>query len=130
MQEAVLTSGQWHLQAFIRTDGLTTDQGISLRIYDPLQPQRLDIRTDALTGTHEWMKVERVLVVEAQTALVQVEVMRQASLKIDNKISGKAWIDAVELRPIVRSSPHPSRVPLKKAERGRPKPSTTQARWV
>jgi hypothetical protein len=70
-----------------------------MRIYDALQPQRLDTRTDPLTGTHEWTKVERVFVTEARTTLVQVEIMRQASVRIDNKITGKAWIDAVELLP-------------------------------
>ncbi len=48
-QEAVVTPGKWQLQGFVRTSGITTDQGIYLRIYDAAQPQRLDIRTDALT---------------------------------------------------------------------------------
>jgi hypothetical protein len=86
-------------QAYIRTDGLTTDQGVSVRIYDALQPQRLDTRTDPVTGTHEWTQVDRVFVTAAETTLVQVEIMRQALLRIDNKIAGTAWIDAVDLRP-------------------------------
>jgi hypothetical protein len=98
-QQAVLGPGRWRLQAYIKTAGLTTDQGISVRIYDALQPQRLDTRTDSLTGTHEWTKVDRVFVTAAQTTLVQVEIMRQASLRIDNKIAGTAWIDSVDLRP-------------------------------
>lgn len=98
-QQAVLTPGRWSLQACIRTDGLTTDQGISVRIYDALQPQRLDTRTDPLTGTHGWTQVEQVFVTAAKTTLVEVEIVRRASLRIDNKIAGTAWIDAVELRP-------------------------------
>jgi hypothetical protein len=98
-QQAVLPPGKWKLQAFVKTDCLTTDQGISLRISDALQPQHLDIRTDPLTGTHEWTKVERVFAIEAKTTLLQVEIMRQPSLRIDNKIAGKTWIDAVELHP-------------------------------
>jgi len=98
-QQAVLPPGKWKLQAFVKTDSLTTDQGISLRISDALQPQRLDSRTDPVMGTHEWTKVERAFAIGAKTTLVQVEIMRQASLRIDNKIAGKAWIDAVELRP-------------------------------
>lgn len=98
-QQTVLKPGKWRLLAFIRTDALTTDQGVSLRLYDALQPQHLDVRTYPLTGTHDWTKVERVFTTRAKTTLVQIEIMRQPSLKIDSKIAGKAWIDAVELRP-------------------------------
>ncbi len=97
-QQTVITPGKWRIRAVIKTDGITTDQGVSLRVLDPTQPQRLDIRTDPLTGTHDWTTVESIFDV-ARTMLVQVEVTRRASMKFDNKIQGEAWIDSVDLSP-------------------------------
>jgi hypothetical protein len=77
---------------------------------DPLRPSPLDSQIEAsenvradrvrdIAGTREWTKLERVFVTAATTSLVQVEIMRQASLRMDNKIAGTAWIDAVDVRP-------------------------------
>ncbi len=98
-QETVIPAGKWQLRAFVRTSGITTDQGIFLRIYDPAQRQRLDVRTDALTGTHDWTKLERVFEVGSGTKLLRVEIDRAASTKFDSKVEGTAWIDSVELSP-------------------------------
>jgi hypothetical protein len=99
-QETVLFPGKWRVGAFARTDGLTTDQGIAVRIVDPVQSRRLDVSTEALTGTHGWTKLERVFDVSPQTRLVRVEIFRGASSQFDNKVAGKAWIDGVELTPV------------------------------
>lgn len=97
-QQTVVTPGKWRLSAFLKLEGITTDQGISLRVLDPTQPQRLDVRTNPLTGTHDWTKVESVFEV-AHTMLLRVDITRQPSRKFDNKIEGKAWVDSVELSP-------------------------------
>ncbi len=101
-QRVVLYPGTWRIAAFVKTRNITTDQGIGVRIFDAVQSRRLDVRTDTLTGTHGWTKLERSFVVDQATTLAQVEVFRQPSLKFDNKVAGKAWIDAVELSPVQR----------------------------
>ena len=98
-QEAVISPGKWHFEGFIKTSGITTDQGISLRIYDAAQPRNLDIETQSLTGTHDWTKIERIFDVRPPTTLVRIEVVRHASLKIDSKITGRAWLDSIALAP-------------------------------
>jgi hypothetical protein len=104
-QETVLTPGKWHLQAFVKTQKLTTDQGISVRILGTAQSAHLDVRTDELAGDHDWTKVERSFIVPPETGIVRLEVMREPSLKIDNKIAGRVWVDSLELKPI----PEPNR---------------------
>ena len=99
-QDTVVTPGQWRLRAFLKLDGITTDQGVSLRIYDPAQPARLDARTDGRTGSMPWNEVERDFVVGPETKLVRVEIMRGLSRRIDSKIAGRAWVDSVDLSPI------------------------------
>ncbi len=99
-QDAVVTPGQWKVHAFVKLDGITTDQGISIRVYDPAQPQRLDARTDTRTGTSGWSEVERAFAVGPETKRVRVEIIRAASRRIDSKIAGRAWVDSIVLSPI------------------------------
>jgi tetratricopeptide (TPR) repeat protein len=89
--------GAYRFQARVKSEGLTTDQGVRLRIYDPESPGRLDISTDALLGSTDWRLLEKTIEVSPATRIVVVEVARQPSLKFDNKIAGTLWLDAVSL---------------------------------
>ena len=103
-QLAFVRSGPYHFHASIRTEGLTTDQGIRFHIYDAELPARLDVFVGQFKGTTPWSPVERELTLPPQTRLLRVQVIRQPSMKFDNKISGTAWIDEMRLEPIS----HPS----------------------
>jgi hypothetical protein len=97
-QQTVLTRGRWRAEAFVRTDGITTDKGVELRIYNPVEPQSLDARSQGMTGTQGWSKIDQTFDVREDTEVVRIEIMREASLKFDNKIAGRAWIDSVAIR--------------------------------
>ena len=99
-QDTVLAPGKWRLSAFVKTAGMTTDQGVGLRVYDAAQTRRMEARTESLTGTRDWTRLEREFEVRPETKLVRVEVFREASTRFDNKIEGRAWIDFVELAPV------------------------------
>jgi len=99
-QVAVLSPGTWRVRARIRVDGITTDRGLSLRVFDPESSSRLDVRTAPVTGSTEWLPVEIAFQVPQATKLVQVQLFREPSWKFDNKIAGTAWVDAVELTPV------------------------------
>jgi hypothetical protein len=99
-QRAFVKPGPYRFQASIRTQGLTTDQGLQFRIFNAEMPARLDVAFDQFTGTRPWSSVEHDLTVPPQTRLLQVQVVRRASMKFDNKVSGTAWIDALRLEPI------------------------------
>ena len=51
-----------------------------------------------------WSPVEQDLAVPPQTKLLRVQVIRQPSMKFDNKVGGTAWVDELKLEPIS----HPS----------------------
>jgi tetratricopeptide (TPR) repeat protein len=104
-QQTFVTPGSYRFHATIRTDSLTTDQGIRFRVLDSETPGRLDVTFGHFTGTNPWSEVEYGLVVPRATRLLQVQVMREASLKFDNKIDGTAWIDDVSLKPAPLHSP-------------------------
>jgi hypothetical protein len=98
-QTAWVLPGMYRFQAWVRTRNLTTDQGLRFHLFDAESPQRLDLTTEQLTGTHDWTLVEKTFLVPSGTNLVTVQLARNASLKFDNKIIGVAWIDAVSLVP-------------------------------
>jgi len=104
-QLAFVRSGPYHFHASIRTDGLTTDQGIRFRISDAELPTRFDVVFGQFKGTMPWSSVEQDLTLPLQTKFVRVQVIRQPSMKFDNKISGTAWIDEMRLEPISHPSP-------------------------
>jgi len=96
-QIAVVPPGWYRFEAYVRTEDLTTDQGIGFRIFDAENPKRLDVRTEQLTGTHEWTRIELKFLAPQEARLLQVQVVRPQSGRIDNQIRGTVWIDSVKL---------------------------------
>ena len=105
-QLTLVRPGHYRFRAFIRTEGVTTDQGIRFRISDAEVPARLDEVFGQFTGSTSWSSVDHDLIVAPETRLVRIEVIRQPSMKFDSKVDGTAWIDQLKLEP---STPHSSR---------------------
>jgi len=104
-QLAFVRPGTYRFQAFIRTEALTTDQGIRFRISDAEVPARLDEVFGQFIGSNPWSSVDHDLVVAPKTRLLRIEVIRQPSMKFDNKVDGTAWIDQLKLEPLIPHSP-------------------------
>ena len=94
-ETSFVTPGTYRFEAFVRTDRITTDQGIGFQISSEKPP--LDIKTEKLVGTNDWKKIEQVITVPKGSPLLQVRVIREPSLKFDSLIAGTAWIDSVRL---------------------------------
>ena len=99
-QKISVPPGTYRFTAFIRTQDITTDKGVAFRIFDPENSSRLDARTDQFVGTTGWKKVEQTVRVPGATKLVAIQVIREPTMKFDNKVSGTAWIDTVSLSRI------------------------------
>jgi putative inorganic carbon (hco3(-)) transporter len=96
-QTAFVTPGRYRFEAFIRTQEISTDQGIGFHIFGAEQPRRVDIETERLVGTHDWKKIEAVVDVPSGTKLLVIQIVREPSWKFDSLIKGTAWIDSVRL---------------------------------
>ncbi len=96
-QTAFVKPGGYRLSALMRTETITTDEGVSIRIFDRADPARLDIRTRPLCGTVDWTRVQTDFQVPAGVSLLDVQVYRRQSLQFDNKIRGSVWIGQVRL---------------------------------
>jgi tetratricopeptide (TPR) repeat protein len=95
-QRVFLPRGNYRLDAFARTEGISTDEGVGLRVRDA-QANRTLIETSRLTGTNDWKKLDGRLVVDAAVKLIEVQVVRRQSLRFDSLIGGTAWIAQVSL---------------------------------
>jgi len=100
-QYVKVASGQaYHLQALMKTEGITTDSGPRLEVYDAFNPTVLDKLTDDLTGTTDaWTTLLLDFVTGPKTEMVVVRLKRLPSKKIDNLIAGRVWLDDVRLTP-------------------------------
>jgi hypothetical protein len=70
-------------------------------VYDAYNPPALDKLTDDLTGTSDgWKPLLLDFATGPKTALIVVRLVRLPSKKLDNLISGKVWLDDVQLTPV------------------------------
>lgn len=96
-QIVVVSPGaSYTLGGYIKTESLTTDNGIFLDVEGyKCSPMRERSRT--VTGTSFWTKVTVNFKVPNNCEAVVIGIRRERS-KFDNKISGSAWIDGITLR--------------------------------
>jgi hypothetical protein len=97
-QAVVAPVGSCELRALIRTDGITTDQGVRLRVFDADHPDQLDAVTEDWKQTRDWTPVVQPFYCSGHTRLLRVELCRRLSLKFDNKVAGTVWLDDVRLQ--------------------------------
>ena len=97
IQRAYVTPGRYVLEAWIRTKGITTNEGPRVEVFDPESPSRVNVSTDSFLGSQDWKLLSLTLTVPSGTSLLAVRVARHPSAKFDNKIEGAFWIDSVKL---------------------------------
>lgn len=96
-QLVVLTPGTYRFRAFLRTDAVTTDQGVGFELQELDTPGQINVETPHLTGTQDWRRLETNFVVAARTRLILLQLTRHPSQKFDNRIKGRVWLDKVEV---------------------------------
>jgi hypothetical protein len=91
----------YHLQALMKTEGITTDSGPRLEVFDAYHPADLDKLSEDLTGTSDsWTPLLLDFTAGPKTDLIVVRLTRLPSKKFDNLIAGKVWLDDVRLTPV------------------------------
>jgi tetratricopeptide (TPR) repeat protein len=100
-QVAIVEPGTYRLAYWGRAEGVTTDRGVALQVFDPENPSRLSVETPELKGSQDWTLLEIRFAVRRPTRTVRVQVVRHPSWKFDNKISGRVWLDQFVLHSLV-----------------------------
>jgi hypothetical protein len=101
-QTVFLKAGRYRFDAYIRTQEISTDQGVAFRLASDASSQQLDVTTEQLRGSHDWTRVERAFEVPSGAGLVRVSLVRTPSLKFDNLVRGTVWVDQVSITPADR----------------------------
>jgi hypothetical protein len=107
-QYVVVEPGRrYRFEAYLRTEGVSTDSGIRFWIADAEDPLRLDLVTPAtgVVGTQPWSLEEAEFTASPQTRLVRIAVRRDPSRKLDNKLRGTVWVDDVSLTAVELAGP-------------------------
>lgn len=86
----------YRVAAFIKTDNITTTNGIFLEVTGHRCGPFLK-KSDSLGGTNLWTRVMLDFTAPGACKAVTVAVRRERSPKFDNKISGDAWIDSLSM---------------------------------
>lgn len=97
-QTVVVHPGVHHLRAWVRTEAITSDEGIRLEIFDPANAARFEMRTGTVTGSHDWTLIEASFTIPQFTSVVALRVIRAPSSMFSNAINGTTWLDSVSLK--------------------------------
>lgn len=96
---AVVPGTSYEFSAWVRTEALTTDKGVYLRVSAIGNPKSAPGVTAELRGTEPWTKLDLRWSADKNTRLAQACVARSPSQKLDNQIAGTVWVDDVTLTP-------------------------------
>jgi hypothetical protein len=83
--------------AYARSEGITTDSGPRIAIYDAYDRAALAVETESVTGTTSWREQQLEFRTGPQTRLLVVQLIRAPSRKLDNQIAGMLWLDDFSL---------------------------------
>jgi len=98
----------YRLQAFVKTEGITTESGPRLEVRDAYDAAALDKVTENLIGnTTGWNPTLLDFRTGPKTELLVVSLTRFPSRKLDSLIAGKVWVDDVRLTPLPESRGRP-----------------------
>jgi len=95
---------RYHFQAFLRTEGITTESGMRFRITDPNHNGALNVQTDNLTGSHPWTVAQTDFDTPSDTHFLLVQLFRAQSRLFENKLEGTVRIADVSVSPLSEST--------------------------
>jgi hypothetical protein len=99
----------YHFNAYIQTEGITTESGMRFSIYDPQHSAAVNVRTENLTGTNPWTPAEADITTSPETHFLIVRLLRTPSRLFDNRLSGSVWLADISLVPSNSAAESPSR---------------------
>jgi tetratricopeptide (TPR) repeat protein len=89
----------YRFSAWVRTQALSTDQGIRFRLSWVENSRGSSVDTPETHGTQPWTKIEMPWTAGADVRQVRVCVSRDPSAVYGSRIRGTAWVDDVALIP-------------------------------
>ncbi len=91
---------RYRFVAYTRSEGITTDSGPRIAVYDAYDRTALAVATESVIGTTSWQEQKLEFRTGPRTKLLVVQVTRPASRKLDNQIAGSLWLDDFSLTAV------------------------------
>jgi tetratricopeptide (TPR) repeat protein len=101
----VLPHHAYTLEAFVRSEDITSDTGPCLRVRDTQPAGFPDAISETTVGTTPWHRVRLSFSTGPQTRAVRLSFWRPRSRVFPMEISGTAWLDAVSLKCLDTGEP-------------------------
>ena len=95
----VRPSTNYRFSGWIRTAGLTTEQGLRFRLTAIGTADRSTVLSPEVHGTQPWTRVEVPWTSRSDVQIVQVCLVRYQSEQANGDIQGTAWVDDAALVP-------------------------------
>jgi hypothetical protein len=95
----VKPSSKYSLKGYVRTDSLTTTNGIFLNVAGH-KCDSLNKRSEVITGTVFWKDLSVDFETPVDCRAITISIRREKSNKFDNKIEGTAWIDGITMKQL------------------------------
>ena len=96
-----VTPGQkYTLQAYVRSENITSDSGPRLRIVDPQCPGCLDISSATTVGTTSWHALTVDFTTAQHTRVARLSIWRARSRTFPMEISGSFWLSDVSITAV------------------------------
>ncbi len=99
----VLPNHTYRLNAYVRSEAITSDTGPSLRVRDTQQSGFPDAVSETMVGTTPWHEVSLYFSTAPQTRSVRLSVWRARGRVFPTEITGSFWLDAVSLKSEIRN---------------------------
>jgi hypothetical protein len=96
---------QYLLTGWVRTESLTSSQGVRLQIFAYSNSKDEAVTTEELHGTQEWRQIQLSWTAPPGASFGSVCVKRLMSDMPGSDIQGAAWIDDLSLVPVDEASP-------------------------
>jgi tetratricopeptide (TPR) repeat protein len=103
----VRPSATYRFSAWVRTQALTTNQGIRFRLIWLENSQAASLDTSDVHGTQPWTKIEMPWTSGKDVYGVRVCISRNPADEFNIRIQGTAWVDDVSLVPQSAEGPKP-----------------------
>jgi hypothetical protein len=93
----VLPKHTYRLEAYVRSEDITSDTGPCLRVSDTQPPSFREAVSETTVGSTPWHPVRAYFSTGPKTQAVRISVWRPRGRVFPTEISGSFWLDAVSL---------------------------------
>jgi putative inorganic carbon (HCO3(-)) transporter len=101
-QQVIVTPGTYRFSAAVRTQELSSADGIFFHITGGDRASRVDVQSAQSTGTTSWHTINSEVIVPEGVSQIRIQIARRPGPRAaeEGDLKGTAWVDAVTLSKV------------------------------